>query len=104
MVTNGDSGLEGLSSTTDAPEGGGTENNYDPFGKDVQQATLIAVMKVYDVLMTILMDSNSEAALKLDDLHSAGIVMGLGPQFSHFAQRDNEVLQSNNEEPDPNTT
>jgi hypothetical protein len=72
-------------------ENGGREAKYDPFGKDVQQAQLIVSMKIYDVLLAMLGEMNEKAGKDLDILHSNGVIAGLGPQFSHFFNRDDEA-------------
>jgi hypothetical protein len=68
------------------------EDNYDPFGKDVTQALLITNMKIYDVLMALLGETNPSVADKLDELHTGGRIMGLSPMFREFLDHDLEKL------------
>lgn len=78
-------------------QSGGMEQQYDPFGNDVQQAQLIVLMKIYDVLMAIFTDSNPEAAEALDEAHAKGIVVGLTPPFANFAPRDDNPSPKSSE-------
>jgi hypothetical protein len=74
----------------------GEDMKYDPFGYDVKQAQLIVSMKIYDVLLALLMEANPRVGADLDKLHSAGTVLGLGPTFTGFFDRDDKVSQSDN--------
>lgn len=67
------------------------EETYDPFGKDAAQASLIVQMKIYDVLMALLRDSDPDTARELDKLHTNGVILGMGPNFSQFVPRADTV-------------
>lgn len=56
------------------------EDNLDPFHPDnVGGVQTVVLMRIYDVLMAILNDSDPHAALALHELHRAGRIVGSFP-------------------------
>lgn len=82
----------------------GEDMKYDPFGYDVKQAQLIVSMKIYDVLMALLTLQDKEVAKDLDELHSAGVVIGQGPTFLKFFARDSDEFDRSDIEEEPKST
>lgn len=65
----------------DVAESGGMDN-YDPFSTELAPGvSLIVHMRIYDVLLALLREQNSEVAEQLTQLHAQGKILGPLPVF-----------------------
>lgn len=76
---------------TEPDEEAGTESNSDgeanPFSQELAPGvSLIVHMRIYDVLVALLRESNKEVAEKLVELHASGKILGPLPVFDEGSE------------------